>query len=324
MNGGEYQHSYIYGLDAALELRQYLNGVGSILTQQMYFVHDGHGSVRAVTDQNGAVTDTYDYDAFGNLIHQTGTTPNNYLFAGEQFDSDLNLYYNRARYLNTATARFFSGDTYEGSDQAPISLHRYLYAANDPIDWVDPTGLFTQSFGYEVEWAVWPYYKADHPGDIVIRGLWARTGPNPSLKPDIFNFTARKYLEIKPLSTSGVIDAEIKMVLNAINFGPSGYGPDKVWEPAVNPLVVDGTPTYIRNVGGVLFYTDVRDNFEDLAGVATIQAIKNILTQLLLRPGKVSEFGNVIDFVRKTNGGIAAQEAEIETQEGAAVLEDVA
>jgi YD repeat-containing protein len=46
MNGGEYQHSYIYGLDAALELRQYLNGVGSILTQQMYFVHDGHGSER--------------------------------------------------------------------------------------------------------------------------------------------------------------------------------------------------------------------------------------------------------------------------------------
>src|SRR5690349_3601973 len=28
---------------------------------------------------------TYDYDAFGNLIHSTGTTPNNYLFAGEQF-----------------------------------------------------------------------------------------------------------------------------------------------------------------------------------------------------------------------------------------------
>jgi YD repeat-containing protein len=98
MNGGEYEHSYIYGLDAALELRQYLNGVGSILTQQMYFVHDGHGSVRAVTDQNGAVTDTYDYDAFGVLIHQTGTTPNTTLYSGEQYDPDLNLYFNRARY----------------------------------------------------------------------------------------------------------------------------------------------------------------------------------------------------------------------------------
>jgi len=47
----------------------------------------------------GAVTDTYDYNAFGNLIHSTGTTPNNYLFASEQFDPDLGLYYNRARYL---------------------------------------------------------------------------------------------------------------------------------------------------------------------------------------------------------------------------------
>jgi RHS repeat-associated protein len=57
---------------------------------------------------------TYDYDAFGNLIHSTGTTPNNYLFAGEQFDPDLGLYYNRARYLNTANGRFWSMDTYEG------------------------------------------------------------------------------------------------------------------------------------------------------------------------------------------------------------------
>jgi hypothetical protein len=32
------------------------------------------------------------------LIHSTGSTPNNYLFAGEQFDPDLNLYYNRASY----------------------------------------------------------------------------------------------------------------------------------------------------------------------------------------------------------------------------------
>jgi uncharacterized protein RhaS with RHS repeats len=51
-----------------------------------YYIHDGHGSVRALTSSNGAVTDTYDYDAFGNLLHSTGTTQNNYLFAGEQFE----------------------------------------------------------------------------------------------------------------------------------------------------------------------------------------------------------------------------------------------
>ena len=34
-----------------------------------YYGFDGHGSVRYLTDSTGAVTDTYDYDAFGNLIN---------------------------------------------------------------------------------------------------------------------------------------------------------------------------------------------------------------------------------------------------------------
>jgi RHS repeat-associated protein len=83
---------------------------------------------------------TYDYDAFGNLIHSTGSTPNNYLFAGEQFDPDLNLYYNRARYLNTSTGRFWSADTFEGESNDPLSLHKYLYGAGDPVNGIDPSG----------------------------------------------------------------------------------------------------------------------------------------------------------------------------------------
>jgi RHS repeat-associated protein len=83
---------------------------------------------------------TYDYDAFGNLIHSTGTTPNNYLFAGEQFDPDLHLYYNRARYLNVSTGRSWSMDTDEGRDQSPLSLHKYLYANANPVNRRDRTG----------------------------------------------------------------------------------------------------------------------------------------------------------------------------------------
>jgi RHS repeat-associated protein len=83
---------------------------------------------------------TYDHDAFGVLIHQTGTTPNNYLYSGEQFDPDLNLYYNRARYLNTSTGRFWTFDTDEGNDESPLSLHKYLYGQSDPIGNVDPSG----------------------------------------------------------------------------------------------------------------------------------------------------------------------------------------
>jgi YD repeat-containing protein len=95
----EESHAYVYGLDRISQNRlAFINSQN--ITQISYYVYDGHGSVRALTDPNGNVTDTYDYDAFGNEIHTTTTlaspTPNEFLFAGEQFDSDLHLYYNRA------------------------------------------------------------------------------------------------------------------------------------------------------------------------------------------------------------------------------------
>ena len=124
---------YTYGLDL---ISRWDTSTG----KSIYYVKDGHGSVRALTDQNGAVTDTYDYDAFGNLIHSTGTTPNNYLYTGEQFDPDLNLYYNRARYLNASTGRFWSMDTFDGDDESPLSLHKYLYVGAEPVDERDPSG----------------------------------------------------------------------------------------------------------------------------------------------------------------------------------------
>jgi len=85
-------------------------------------------------------TVTYDYDAFGILLHSTGSTPNNYLFAVEQFDPDLGLYYNRARYLNTSTGRFWTTDSFDGTAYEPLSLHKYLYAQADPIGNIDPSG----------------------------------------------------------------------------------------------------------------------------------------------------------------------------------------
>ena len=92
----ELYHMYVYGLERISQNRNFFAGTQQ--TQISYYVYDGHGSTRALTDPSGSVTDTYDYDAFGNEIHSTGATPNEFLFAGEQYDSDLHLYYNRARY----------------------------------------------------------------------------------------------------------------------------------------------------------------------------------------------------------------------------------
>ena len=96
--------------------------------------------MRQLTNTAGAVTDTYDYDAFGNKINSTGTTPNNYLYRGEQFDSDLGLYYLRARWMNPLTGRFMSRDPEDGKLLDPKTLHKYLYADGDPVNGLDPTG----------------------------------------------------------------------------------------------------------------------------------------------------------------------------------------
>jgi RHS repeat-associated protein len=136
---------YVYGLER-ISL-QFSAGPPFYTGYNRYYVYDGHGSVRALTDTTGTVTDTYDYDAFGVLIHQTGTTPNTTLYSGEQFDSDLNLYYNRARYLNTSTGRFWTMDTDEGNDQSPPSLHKYNYGEADPVDNIDPEGTQIDAIG---------------------------------------------------------------------------------------------------------------------------------------------------------------------------------
>jgi RHS repeat-associated protein len=60
--------------------------------------------------------------------------------SGEQYDSDLGLYYLRARYYNPATGRFLSRDPEEGKAYDPQSLHKYLYAGGDPVNRVDPRG----------------------------------------------------------------------------------------------------------------------------------------------------------------------------------------
>jgi RHS repeat-associated protein len=93
------------------------------------------------------VTDTYDYDAFGNKINSTGTTPNNYLYRAEMYDSDLGLYYLRARYMNPLTGRFMSRDPNDpklrdsnGTPIDPKNLHKYLYAGGDPVNMIDPMG----------------------------------------------------------------------------------------------------------------------------------------------------------------------------------------
>jgi RHS repeat-associated protein len=129
--------SFTYGINR-ISQKQLLTGGKTTTTT--FYIYDGHGSVRALTDASGAVTDNYDYDAFGNLIRATGATPNEFRFAGEQFDPDLGLYYLRARYYNPATGRFWTMDQHGSGGETTQSLNQYLYGSADPVNRIDPSG----------------------------------------------------------------------------------------------------------------------------------------------------------------------------------------
>jgi len=135
VTGATAQRTYTYGLQR-ISQNQLVNNAWT----PSFYGYDGGGSVRMLTDSTGTVTDTYDYDAWGNEINTTGSTPNVYLYRGEQHDADLTLYYLRARYFNPVTGRFLSRDPEVGRIKVPASLHKYLYAGGDPVNRLDPAG----------------------------------------------------------------------------------------------------------------------------------------------------------------------------------------
>ena len=108
-----------------------------------YYIYDGHGSTRLLTDGEGRVTDRYSYDACGNLLQKEGGTQNDFLYTGEQYNTNTGLYYLRARYMDPSTGTFISMDSYPGSLNDPVSLHKYLYANANPVMYTDPSGYMS-------------------------------------------------------------------------------------------------------------------------------------------------------------------------------------
>ena len=96
------------------------------------YLYDGHGGVRGMLNANGRFSDTYRYNAYGELMANKADTENHYLYTGEYYDGTSGLYYLRARYMNPSTGTFISMDTYEGSIYDPDTLHKYLYANGNP------------------------------------------------------------------------------------------------------------------------------------------------------------------------------------------------
>ena len=152
---GEQTEHYYYG--NSLLAVEYAVGNNSANAENdlYYYLKNSHGDVIGLTDNNGTLTETYRYDAFGTLtsiqslnengvLEKTETAISRFLYAGEQLDNTTGLYYLRARQYDTVLGRFTQEDTYLGDGR-----NLYVYVSNNPLKYVDPSGHCSKQPGYD-------------------------------------------------------------------------------------------------------------------------------------------------------------------------------
>jgi RHS repeat-associated protein len=132
---GALKAKYDYGSDRLISLTRPDEG-------RRYFSLDGLRSVVNLTDDLGNEVASYHLDAWGNFRFPSELTQsaNRFAFTGHVFDTETGLYYAKARFLDPKLGRFISQDSFLGEIDRPPSLHRYMFAGDNPATRIDLTG----------------------------------------------------------------------------------------------------------------------------------------------------------------------------------------
>lgn len=107
-----------------------------------YYHRDEQLSTVFVTDGQGEIRNSYQYDAFGIPLETTEQLNNRIRYTGQQYDELTEQYYLRARYYNPVAGRFMQEDVYQGD-----GLNLYAYCGNNPVVYWDPSGYASTSTG---------------------------------------------------------------------------------------------------------------------------------------------------------------------------------
>ena len=113
---------------------------GTTSEEKSYYHLDHLNSTKAVTDESGELEVIYEYRAFGEQLKRLDAAgvetedSAKYSYGGKELE-DTELYYFNARYYDAAIGRFVNVDPIQDGS------NWYVYVSNNPLGFVDPTGL---------------------------------------------------------------------------------------------------------------------------------------------------------------------------------------
>ena len=204
-----------------------------------YFHLDHLGSTRLVTDSSGQPTFESDYKPFGQDANATGTEK--YAFTGQYSEADIGLYYFGARWYDASLGRFISEDPIKGSMLSSQSQNPYVYCMNNPLRYIDPSGLMThvtiEGGGQEVD-AWWDNGGTGAYGTIDSEGTFTPFSCNTSTTST---------------NDNAITGEDVQKTVTSYNFLKN-----RNWFGNGSPVNKPGTNSYWAPMGNPSYYNPVR------------------------------------------------------------------
>lgn len=111
--------------------------------ERFHYFSDELKTADVVTDSAGNIKSESDYYPFGGELQLVSNDPNKYKYTGAERDSETGLDRMGLRYYSNPLSRFMTPDPLMASGHAsnPQTWNRYAYALNNPLRYIDPTGM---------------------------------------------------------------------------------------------------------------------------------------------------------------------------------------
>jgi RHS repeat-associated protein len=210
-------------------------------------------TVRRLSNRSGEIVARYEYDPFGRLL-TTSPASVTALFTGRPYDAAVGILDYRLRQYDPALGRFLQRD--------PLNLtfplqHSYAYVGNNPVNRIDPLGLWFNSL-YEAVGTV-----ALGLGAVALVGVGLVAAGVIAVPAAVGAITAAAGTTAGTLILGG---AGVGAVINAaVTLGQRGVGPQGTTLPEVlGAAVVGGV------IGGI--GAGIAAGVSTLATLATAQA----------------------------------------------------